>query len=289
MVDDDLFPGTEDAPSHAGNGMDHVADAAAAAAAGSHALTHDDVAGIVEKYIGPNIQQLQSMTRTQQQLSEGLTAVSETLSRLGLNGLGNGEDPTVDVSEFLTNPEAAIRAISERIADERVQSQVAPLLSQLVNQSHTTIVSEQKAEVDQQFGIGTWDREFATELNPMFDRVRKDSPSQLGNRDAITKAVQAVKGAKFDTLVEARQGAHTRAAEAEKEEQSRALEFVRSNLSGGISRTVGGGALTEETRDFIEKQFRATGNKIDEKELSAALSSGPTLAEWKAAQQGLKK
>ncbi|TFH58431.1 MAG: hypothetical protein E4G90_10725 [Gemmatimonadales bacterium] len=287
MVDDDLFPGTEESYSSTGNGADTQAAAAAAAAAG-RPLSHEDVAGIVEKYIGPNVAQLQAMTRTQQQQSEVLTNLAATLGRLGLNN-SNNEGQAVDVSEFLSNPEATIRALAERITDERVQQQVAPLLSQLVNQSHTSIVNEQKTEVDRQFGGGTWDNEFAPELNPMFDRVRKDSPSQLGNRDAIIKAVQAVKGVKFDTLVTARTNTFNATAEAEKAEQTRALEFVRSNLSGGIGRTQSASALSEETKDFIEKQFRATGNRIDEKELGAALTSGATLTEWRDSQKALKK
>lgn len=279
MPDDDLFPGTPPAEVVA------PPEGSPPNGEGETPLTHGDVTNLIEQFVTPNTERMGEITRSQGQLQEGLQAVVQTLQNLGLaGGSQNPEGGTMDTADFITDPETNTRRIADDVVDMKIREQVAPLLGQIVSQEHTNIVNSQMAVVDGKFGPGTWDKEFAPELTPIFDRTRKENPSQLGNREAITNAVRSIMGAKFDTLEGLRQSyGETKAKEAEASQKAN-LEFVQSNLTGGIHRTAPGSSLTEGMKEHIEREFRATGAKPNEAEFIAAANSGSTLSEWRAAQ-----
>jgi hypothetical protein len=231
------------------------------------------------------------ITETQQALVQTIEEIQSRFDQLGLGGNRGGENEGdgVDPTDFITNPQPHVERIATSAAEGIVRESIAPLLSQMVAQNHSNVVESQRSRIDSEFGEGAWESHFAPELNPMFDRVRKDNPSQLGNADAIQRAVDAVKGAKFETLVEARNASATAREQSEEAKREEMLEIVRSNLTGGISRGGGKSVLTNEMKDFMEKEFRATGVKPDENAFLAAATSGSTLEDWQAAQAALKK
>jgi hypothetical protein len=291
MVDDDLFPGVEGEPAASREGEP--------ATSPQGALTKNDVLSIIKDFVEPSNAQMSRITNTQSQLAEALSTLQENLSQFGLSGQrGNGApngsgdddgDSAMDASDFLTNPQAHIRRIAEEIADVRVREQVGPLLSQIVSQSHKDAVDSHRAVIDREFGEGAWDKEFYTELKPIFDRTKREAPSQLGNREAISRAVDAIKGAKFDRLSEMRTAARSTQAKNAERERTEVLEFVNSNLSGGITRSTPKSVLSEDMKAYIEAEFRGTGSRPDEREFLASLNSGTTLQDWQAAQKSLKK
>lgn len=285
VPDDDLFPAAEGEPAEG--------EPAGRSTGGTAPLSKNDVLTIIKDFVEPSNAQMARITQTQGQLTEALQTLQQNLSQLGIGRQGNGrdddDDAGVDVSDFLTNPQEHIQRIASQIADQRVAEQVAPLLSQMVSQTHQDAVAGHRQAIDREFGKGAWEQEFYPELKPIFDRTQREAPSQLGNREAISRAVDAIKGAKFDKLTQLRQSAIEAQQKAAEEERSSTLEFVRSNLSGGITRSTHGGQLSQEMKDYIEAEFRGTGQRPNEKEFMASLNSGSTLADWQAAQKNLKQ
>ena len=96
-------------------------------------------------------------------------------------------NPPVAIT-FISDPKPTIEAIAAKAVSNALRDQVAPVMGQMIEQNHNSVVAEQKGEVDRVFGAGTWDREFAPELDPIFEGARKDNPSSLGSKTAITKA-----------------------------------------------------------------------------------------------------
>lgn len=288
MPDDDLFSTTEGEP----NSDDTTPQGTSGAGgtppnSGSPALSHDDLAKLVEQFVQPNTDQMERITQNQRDLGEAIKNISE---RIGLGGNGEARaDDGVDVSEFLSDPSSHIAAIAKGVADAQVRESVGPLLAQMVQQTYDSTLKTQEAAVDAEFGSGAWKTHFWPELKPIFDRTQKEAPSQLGNTEAITRAVNTVKGAKFETLAQARQDALKSRQEQSDAERNDLLEIVQSNLTGGIARASGKAVLSEEMKDYIEREFRATGEKTDESSFLASLNSGSTFEDWQAAQKAAKK
>jgi hypothetical protein len=281
--DDDLFPVDEGSPSpppKGGNGSAH----AEGSPGGDGPLTRADMLSLVREFVDPNTEQMNRITQNQQRLSSALDEVQSALQRLGVTGSRGGEESPEEWSptSLLTNPEALPKAVRNEVMAV-FKEQIAPILTQGIEARHTQTVSELRREIDGTYGVGTWDKEFAPELNPLFDKVRKESPSRLGDVEAIRKSVQVVKGEKFDKLVEAKAQAD-KARQAEEEEWRKdGLEFVKSNLSGGIGLRRDNTTLTPEAKDFLDRIWKAKGERPDEQEFLTALNCGSTITDWEAA------
>ncbi len=250
-------------------------------------VTQEDLERFAQQFVEPNTAQMAQITQNQTDLTAAVKAISD---RIGMSGEPpNGANPEVDVSDFLTNPTQHIEDISKGVVSNEVREQVAPLLAQLVQQTYNQNLQHQETTVDTEFGKGAWKEHFWPELKPIFDRTQKEAPSQLGNTEAMQRAVDAVKGAKFGALAEAREGALKSTAERLEAEKNDLREYVTSNLTGGISRQQGKAVLTDEMKDYIEREYRATGVKPDEAGFLASVQSGTTLADWEEAQAAGKK
>lgn len=249
-------------------------------AAPSPGINKEELAGLIQQFVEPNTRQMENITQTQSELVEAVRAISD---RVGMSTNGAAE-ANVDVSEFLSDPQSHIQDIATKVAAAQVREQVAPLLGQMVQQTYNDTITRQEAKVDAEFGPGAWKDHFWPELKPIFDRTQKEAPSQLGNTDAIQRAVDTVKGAKFETLAQARVTALSSKEEAKEAERADLLTIVQSNLTGGISRPSGKAVLTEDMRDYIDREFRATGEKVDEKDFLKSVNTGSTLSDWLASQ-----
>ena len=281
MPDDNLFP-SEGEP----NTLETLPEGTTPHV--SPPLSHADLTSIIEQFVQPNTDQMVRITRTQESLSNAIQAIAD---RVDL-GNGNGEasrDGEIDVSDFLSDPARHIAEISRGVVGTQVREQVGPLLAQLVQQTHNSTIKAQESAVDAEFGVGAWKTHFWPELKPIFDRTQREAPSQLGNVEAIQRAVDTVKGMKFEPLAKARESALKSGVERGEAEQNALLEIVRSNLTGGITRASGKAVLTEDMKEYIEREFRATGVKPDESSFMASVSSGSTLSDWQEAQDAIKK
>ena len=278
--DDNLFPSEGDP-----NRPDQLPEGTTPDSADS-GINKEELAGLIQQFVEPNTAQMQRITDTQAALSESIQAIAARI------GMGEGQQAPageVDVSEFLADPASHINEIAKAQAAEAVRESVAPLLGQIVQQTYNTTVQTQERAIDAEFGQGTWKTHFWPELEPIFDRTQKEAPSQLGNTEAIQRAVDTVKGAKFSILADARVGAVKSQEEAKQAELESLQEIVRSNMTGGIGRGAGKAPLSQEMKDYIETELRATGEKPDEAQFLASYNSGSTLKDWQAAQKGLKK
>jgi hypothetical protein len=283
--DDDLFSG-EGEPVSSDTTPQGTSTDTVNAPAPPPGVTQEELAGLIQQFVEPNTQQMASITQTQSDLTAAVQAIAERVGLGATPQTGGGE---VDVSDFLSDPQTHIANISKESASEAVREQVAPLLAQLVQQTYNTTLSTQEAAVNSEFGPDAWKDHFWPELKPIFDRTQKEAPSQLGNTEAIQRAIDTVKGAKFETLADARVKAlQSRNDQTEADKESM-LELVKSNLTGGISRGSSKAVLSEGMKDYIEREFRATGEKPDEKSFQASLNSGTTLEDWQAAQAAAKK
>jgi hypothetical protein len=278
VPDDDLFPIDEGAPAE---GAPAGGEAAPEPSAG---LTREDVAGYTDRLeeLGNTNAQLQQNQAT---IAQALQSVQQTLDRLGLNGNGTAEGEGVDAANFLTDPEAAMRKVADQAAEEKLREQAGPLLGQLVEQTHQSLMATEKANIAAEFGEEAWDKVFAPVINPIIDRTRHTAPSQLGNAEARSRAINSVKGDHFAVLTDMRKTAQETAASQAEEAQRKTLEFVNTNLTHPLQRTATGDALTPEMKDHLDREERETGRRPDEKAFLAAVKSGPTLSDFIATQQ----
>jgi hypothetical protein len=205
------------------------------------------------------------------------------LERLGITGdRSERSDDVFDPSTLLTDPNAVSRIVQAEIG-RALKEQVAPILSQQITTVHRDTVARLKGDIDSTYGEGVWAKEFAPELDPIFERTRRDAPDRLGDVDAIEKAVNAVKGMKFDTLTEAKGKADEAKAASIEARRKEGMEYVTSNLSGGIGVPTTKSTLPQEGKDYLDRIMRATGTRPDEAEFLRSLNSGSTLADWQAA------
>jgi len=268
--DDDLFP-ADDTPAEG---------EPAATAKPAASLTHDDVAGYT--------QQLETMGQTQAELqqnqaviAQALQGVNQTLARLGLNPDGtNDGSGEFDAAAFLSDPEASVREVAARVADERLREQAGPLLGQLVEQTHQAVMAQEKASISGEFGAEAWDKVFAPAMDPILQRTRQSAPSQLGNTEAIRRAINSIKGEQFAALSDMRKTAKENADSQAEEAQRRTLELVKSNLTHPIQRTSNVQSVTPEMKAHLDAEERQTGVRPDEKAILRSLSTGPTLSDY---------
>jgi hypothetical protein len=276
--DDDLFPAVEGtaAPATPGNG-------AAPTTEGDKPLSAKDVADLVKQFVEPNTEQMGRITRNQTDLAQNLNEMRGVLERLGITGdRSERSDDVFDPSTLLTDPNAVSRIVQAEIG-RALKEQVAPILSQQITTVHRDTVARLKGDIDSTYGEGVWAKEFAPELDPIFERTRRDAPDRLGDVDAIEKAVNAVKGMKFDTLTEAKGKADEAKAASIEARRKEGMEYVTSNLSGGIGVPTTKSTLPQEGKDYLDRIMRATGTRPDEAEFLRSLNSGSTLADWQAA------
>lgn len=276
--EDDLFAETTTVETPAGNGADKTAEGAE----GDKPLTTKDLAEFAEQFVTPNTAQMNRISETLRSTTETLTQMQGAMQRLGLGS--EQSEGEFDAASFITDPKPMVESITASAIAKALKDQVAPVMGQMIEQNHNSVVAEQKADVDRVFGAGTWDKEFAPELDPIFENARKDNPSSLGSKVAISKAVDSIKGMKFDNLVEARKTVDQTREETKEAREAKMIEVVTSNLPGGIVRKTGASTLPEEAKQYLEAEFKATGQKPDEGSFLASLKSGSTLTEWRAAQ-----
>ena len=233
----------------------------------------------------PITQQLGGMTQTQSQLTETLRSLQDVVGRLGLTGREEQEaEDALDPATFLADPAGSVAKIARQVMDSGLKEQVAPILSMGVEAIHNQAMEGMRNEIDSQWGSGTFEKEFLPELQPLIDRARRDAPSQLGDTGALRRTVDAVKGMKFERLVQLKKEHEEKQAAQREEERLDMQKFVTSNLPAGLVRTEKGGGLNEEGKAFLERIYRATGEQVNEKSFLASLNSGSTYEEWKAAQ-----
>jgi len=278
--DDDLFP-SEGEPNDPGQLPEGTSPEEP-----KEGLTQRDLEQFARQFVEPNTAQMQRISDNQTALAESIQAIA---TRVGMGGDQPQDNQDVDVSEFLSDPTSHISQIAKSEAAEAVREQVAPLLGQLVQQTYQETVANQERTIDGEFGKGAWAEHFWPDLKPIFDRTQKEAPSQLGNTEAIQRAVDTIKGAKFSALADARVGAAKSQEEAKQAEIEGLREIVQSNMTGGITRASGKMSLSPEMKAYVEAEFRATGEKPNEKDFLASVNSGSTLKEWQEAQKASKK
>jgi len=283
VPDDDLFPTVPEgspSPPPGSNGSAEGDDK------GDAPVTGKDVAEYVEKFVTPNTEQMARITQNQTELAGTIQEMRGVLERLGISG-GNdnqGGDP-LDPTTFITNPEPVVKEIANTAVSEALRDQIAPILGTMVEQSHNQAVAKFRSEIDESYGDGTWQKEFAPEIDPIFERTRKEDPGQLGNEEAIRRTVNSIKGMKFDSLSDAKAQTDADRAKAVEDRRAESLDFVTSNLSGGIGLPKGKSTLTEEAKEYLDREFRATGSKPADADFLTSLNSGSTYKEWKEAQE----
>jgi hypothetical protein len=191
-------------------------------------------------------------------------------------------------SRMAADPEAAIGAI---VKDQF--KTLAPLISNLHTTAHQAHVAGHANEIDTQFGAGTWREEFAPVLEARFAEMGRNDPTSIISPDIIQREVSALKGHKFDTLIERRDASRTSAAEAaEKEREDLTAHIVNSTgMVGGVR--AGGGRtreLTQDEKDYVSLRAGATGETVDPHALRANMdlrgtgaSGGTSLEAWRAA------
>lgn len=280
VPDDDLFPVDEGTPTEG------APSGGEAQRNGGVSLTRDEVDGFANQLA--HLQQNQATIQgNSAQLTQMLQNVQGTLERLGLTGEGTGgESGELDATTFLTDPESAVRRVAAEMVQQGLREQAGPLLGQLVEQAHRSTVDEEKSNIVAEFGEEAWNNVFLPTLQPIFDRTRAAAPSQLGNKEAISNAVSSIKGRNFAALVDMRNAAQESRSKTAEAEQMKAVEFVRSNLTGGIGRSTPGRSVTDEMRDHLDREQRETGVRPDEKVFLAAVNSGPTLSDFLETRKG---
>jgi len=278
VVDDELFPAT-DPPAPKPNGGDPPKEPVAAVVT-QEAL--DQFESRTTEQMGQFAQVLKGVQSTQSE-------ITDALGRLGVGGEPTGGDDPLDPASFLTDPTGAMENVATRVMGAALKEHVAPILSMQVETAHNQAVERFQGEVDGTYGAGTWAAEFAPELDPLFEKTRKEAPSRLGDVVAIRKTVDSIKGLKFDRLVELKAKNDAARTEAKETERLQNMEFVRSNLTGGLTRMAGESTLSDEHKEFLGKIMSQTGETINTEEFLASMNSGSSYKEWKAAQPKAKE
>ena len=194
-------------------------------------------------------------------------------------------------TELLSNPKEALSREVSAILEPQVaafQEQRQGIDNALFETQHQLLIRDEKEKVDSEFGEGTWDKEFAPDLDPIFNNLRAQNPAALANQAIINQGVVGVKGGpKFDTLQKAR----VEAAEAAAQSNDRKVQDLASKVT-----TLTGGApmmgapktgLSDEQREIQDRMNAVSSMQVSDEDIELARSTNdyPT---WKAAMDAAK-
>jgi len=182
-----------------GGGADAVAEAAsnaAAAAAATGSLDPKVLTKAIADSLGPAFE---AIGGNMQKLAAGLQGLESRF-----NGPG-GE--AADETDFYSDPKSAVA----KAAREAVTEAVGPIMQTLLKDKFDSSISRISADVDAEFGDGTYEEEFSEAMNDII----KDLPANLrASEPHLRMALDSLKGSKFSTLTaKAQEVAKKRAAE----------------------------------------------------------------------------
>lgn len=200
-------------------------------------------------------------------------------------------EPVIDPSneefynEFATDPQGTLKKQIESQLNDGLR-QMAPLLQQHNAAAHNAYLAGHQQEIDREFGAGTYRDEFAPILEKRFDQMRQVDPTRLSDPEWLSTEVNGVKGFKFDTLLGRRTSHAEKSEEARTAEVQQMAEHLLNNtaLSGGLTPPSSSNTRepTAEEQNYLELQARQ-GIVRDPADLRTAVTSGNTLAEYRAA------
>lgn len=236
----------------------------------------------------PANEELKSLQAQVSQIGESLASMQSFFKTLEERAQAGLQDPPQGpaepddeefASEFYQKPGAAV---DQRIR-QRFASEAQPILSAQADFAAESLVREQRAEIDQKFGPGTWDDLFEKELRPVINEVKRTNPVALLNPTALRNAVNTVVGKNWDTLAEKRTSYQHN---TEQEEQQKLMklreELARTpGFSGGF-RTGSDGKpkLSDEQLGMLDEWKKHDGHERNP-ELLAAMDGVDSIEDYR--------
>ena len=207
-----------------------------------------------------------------QTLGQRLVAVEQQFQGLITN---QPAPPVVDDSDddlptrLLTDPK---KVLAEEFK-AGVKENLAPALGVIFEDRKTEMLANFQHKIDETFGEGTWAEEFQPEVDKALTNM---PPEMAGSRGHLNVMVNAIKGDRFDKLVE--RGAKIEEA-AEKAETARQNE-PPSLLGTGHARPEEP-SISQDLKEWIADTNRVTGGKMTVEEWQKDAAMGDTEDDWK--------
>lgn len=167
------------------------------------------------------------------------------------------------VARLASDAEATVIASARTVAQEEVRqtlSQISPLFEQMSENTHNTLLSNQRTEIDTRFGAGAWDKVFAEPMAETIRTAKAANPQQLSDPNWLGDQVAIQLGRNIDTLQTYKTETATTAAAAEQTRMTNQLEtFAAQNtgMTGGMAfrpRTDANAPLTEAEKEYAAAQ-----------------------------------
>ena len=236
------------------------------------------------------------VTQAMAPLADQLQRVGETLAQLQQNQPAAPVEPTMTgpAEDFLTRFSADPEAAVTEAATAPVKA-IVPLISSLMNSAVGAFTGMEAAEIDHEFGPGAWKKHFDGPMTTIINNYRSQNAQALADRGTLTKEVNGLKGVLFNELVEFRENSRKTAAEAVETDNKKLVDGVltqipRTNLTGGIRRTVGGAEeIPEGLEGYLADRARAIGGEAETgKDWMARTDYGNSYVEYLAHQKKME-
>ena len=206
-----------------------------------------------------------------QNLGQRLVAVEQQFQNVVVN---QPAPVAVDSSDddlptrLLTDPKKVLMEEFQANAKETL----APALGVLFEDRKNEVLQNFHRQIDETFGEGTWEEEFKPEVDKALTNM---PPEMAGSRGHLNVMVNAIKGDRFNKLVE--RGAKLEEA-AEKAETARQNE-PPSLLGVGHARPEEP-SISQDLSDWIKDTNRVTGGKMTVEEWQKDAAMGDTEEDW---------
>jgi hypothetical protein len=148
----------------------------------------------------------------------------------------------------------------ERAVQKVLQDTLAPYMGAQANDQAAANETAARTAVDTEFGTGTYDSEFKSRVDELFD----GQTASRSVRSQFDRALALVKGEKFGTLADRRSKVATDRDTAAKEAEKMARAPFMPG--GGYRSANGDAALSDEDREQLRVVRNATGRAPSEEE-----------------------
>lgn len=171
------------------------------------------------------------------------------------------------------------------LVNKTLQDTLVPYLGAQAGDAATANENAVKAQIDGEFGAGTYDSEFKSRVDELFE-------GQVANRairTQVDRAVQLIKGEKFGTLADKRSAAADKRAADAKEAERVARNVPYLPGRGGYYSPDTELSLSDDEREQLKKTKDVTGWAPSEEDaakmrnLSMSKRSGVTLDDFNKA------